>query len=330
MKKYKLVFLSTLSALVLTLKDLAAQTAHTCGADSVHNSTITYGSLTDQDGNQYKTIVVGTQEWMAENLKARRFRNGALISMVTNPTTWAGLTFAATTWYNNDSVTYKCPYGKLYNWNAVTDTRRICPVGWHVPTHNEWLVLEEALGGGEVAGGKMKSTGKQFYNNPNQDATNESGFSGLPGGCRNFNGTFGFVRNEGYWWTSTISPFVTGTAILHALIYDIGGAIWTNFDIHCGLAVRCVNNQATTSLPQTIKSGFPLISPNPARDYLDISYYAMPGNSTYSMYDNMGRKVLSGSITSNSTTIGLSGLSAGIYLLQIGGTVTQTFKLIKE
>ncbi|MFN5628176.1 MAG: fibrobacter succinogenes major paralogous domain-containing protein [Bacteroidota bacterium] len=172
-------------------------TQHTCGADSVHNPALTYGSITDQDGNVYKTIVIGTQEWMAENLKSSHYLNGDLIPWVTNEATWGALTTGAACWYNNDSITYNCPYGRLYNWYAVTDTRNVCPTGWHVPSDAEWTTLinhidTNAVGGSNnnTAGGKMKSTGTQYWPSPNTDATNESGFSGLPGGGRSSNGAF--------------------------------------------------------------------------------------------------------------------------------------------
>ena len=98
---------------------------HTCGADSVHNATLNYGSMTDQDGNVYKTIVIGTQEWMAENLKASHYRNGDAIALVNNNTTWQGLNTGATCFYNNDSAANNCPYGKLYNWYAASDVRNL-------------------------------------------------------------------------------------------------------------------------------------------------------------------------------------------------------------
>jgi uncharacterized protein (TIGR02145 family) len=185
-------------------------TPATCGATNVHNPNLTYGSITDQDGNIYKTIVIGTQEWMAENLKASHYRNGDLIPVVTNAATWAGLTSGASCWNNNDSATYNCPYGKLYNWYAATDSRNVCPSGWHLPSDAEFTVLKDYLGGGPVAGGKMKSTGTQFWPSPNTDATNESGFSGLPSGSRINAGVIinDFVFNpigfsDGRWWSST-------------------------------------------------------------------------------------------------------------------------------
>lgn len=184
-----------------TLTRTVAGGVATCGAASVHNAALTYGTMTDQDGNVYKTIQIGTQTWMAENLKASHYRNGEPIALVTDSTAWSALSTGAACWYNNDSATYNCPYGKLYNWYAVTDARSVCPTGWHVSTDAEWTVLKDNLAGPAVAGGKMKSTGTSYWLSPNTDADNSSGFSGLPGGAR-FKEVkpFFWVRDMGFWW----------------------------------------------------------------------------------------------------------------------------------
>jgi uncharacterized protein (TIGR02145 family) len=161
-------------------------TLHTCGAPNVHNPDLTYGSMTDQEGNVYKTIVIGTQEWMAENLNASIYRNGDAIATGLSDADWENTINTqqgAWAYYNNDA-SYACPYGKLYNWYACVDARQLCPVGWHVPTDAEWTVLTDYLGGESVAGGKMKTTGTSLWNSPNQGATNSSGFSAVPGGNR--------------------------------------------------------------------------------------------------------------------------------------------------
>jgi uncharacterized protein (TIGR02145 family) len=220
-------------------------TQHTCGADSVHNSTLNYGSMTDQDGNVYKTIVVGTQEWMAENLRARTYRNGVAIPLVTDLTQWAanynnGTALPMMCWYLNDSATYACPYGRLYNWYAVTSSNNVCPAGWHVPSDAEWTTLTTFLGGQNVAGGKMKSTGTQYWQSPNAAADNSSGFSGLPGGTRNFDGTFGIIGLIGYWWSSTENP--TPTAWSRTLVYNFGLVSMNFYEKTNGFSVRCLRD----------------------------------------------------------------------------------------
>lgn len=220
-------------------------TQHTCGADSVHNPNLTYDSVTDYDGNVYKTIAIGTQEWMAENLKAKHYQNGEVITLVTNTSSWADLITGASSWYNNDSVNYSCPYGKLYNWYAVTDPRNICPLGWHVPSDAEWSTLinyidPNANGGmnSNTSGGKMKSTSTQYWI-LNQDATNESGFSGLPGGHLSF-GSFNTISYYGEWWSSSESD--SNYAPFRLLNFQSGGVNWSSGIKSDGYSVRCLKD----------------------------------------------------------------------------------------
>jgi uncharacterized protein (TIGR02145 family) len=173
-----------------------------CDATNVFNPNLSYGSMTDQEGNVYKTIVIGTQEWMAENLKTSIYRNGEAIDIT-------GTSYTTGAWSLNNDSQYDCPYGKLYNWYAVVDSRNVCPTGWNVPTDEEWTTLTDYLGGQSdenynfFAGGKMKSTGFQYWLNPNTEANNESGFSGLPAGIRIFDGTFSSFGNNGFWWSTS-------------------------------------------------------------------------------------------------------------------------------
>ena len=170
-------------------------------------------SVTDASGNTYPTVKIGTQTWMAENLRSTKYSDGTNIPLVTDQTQWANNSTNNTklpmmSWYNNDQATYTAnKYGALYNWYAVSPTsngnKNVCPTGWHVPTDAEWTTLTDYLGGSFVAGGKMKSTGTQYWNSPNARATNESGFSGLPGGTRRYDGSFVQIGDKGYWWSST-------------------------------------------------------------------------------------------------------------------------------
>lgn len=184
---------------------------HSCGVSDVHNTALAYGSMTDQEGNRYKTIQIGTQEWMAENLKTGSYRNGEAIPVVVADAAWTSSSTGATCWYNNDSTTYNCPYGRLYNWYAVTDTRNLCPAGWHMPSDAEWNTLigylDPAFYPGvsgtqsTSAGRKMKSAGTQYWNSPNV-ADNSSGFSALPGGFRYGTATFSLTGIYAGWWSA--------------------------------------------------------------------------------------------------------------------------------
>lgn len=158
-------------------------------------------TLADIDGNVYKTVEIGKQIWMAENLKVTRYRNGDEIPNVKDCSAWAGLSSGARCAY--DDREYKADvYGYLYNWYAVSDGRKIAPSGWHMPTDEEWQTLVDYLGGENVAGGKMKETGTSHWKRLNTGATNVSGFSGLPGGYLS-DGSFYYLGIDASFWSAT-------------------------------------------------------------------------------------------------------------------------------
>jgi len=160
----------------------------------------TTGTVTDIDGNVYQTVKIGDQWWMAENLRVIWYRNGDVIPKVTDGIEWARLSTGAYCNYNNnDSNAYI--YGSLYNWYSVNDSRGLAPEGWHVPSDAEWKTLASYLGGDAVAGGKMKESGTMHWANPG--ATNESGFSALPGGYRYANGTYDLMGYYAFYWSTT-------------------------------------------------------------------------------------------------------------------------------
>ena len=195
------------------------------------NPDLTYSSLLDIEGNEYKTIQIGNQTWMAENLRTTKYNDGSSIPEVNDNISWLNLTTAAYCWYDND-ISRKDIYGALYNWHTVT-SGNLCPAGWHVPKNEEWTVLTAYLGGESVAGGKLKETGTAHWN-PNTDATNESGFTALPGGMRGNGGVFfdlGYYG--GYWWSATENWSRT--------IYCRSTEINSHFDLNTtGFSVRCV------------------------------------------------------------------------------------------
>ncbi|MCL6102788.1 MAG: fibrobacter succinogenes major paralogous domain-containing protein [Bacteroidetes bacterium] len=160
-------------------------------------------TVTDVDGNVYKTVAIGTQTWIVENLKVTKLNDGTSIPNVTANNAWSILATPGYCWYNND-MSNKNVYGGLYNWYTVS-TGKLCPTGWHVPSVSEWTTLINFLGSETVAGGKMKETGLSHWITPNAGATNSSGFTALPAGIRysntdNFAGSLGFDAN---FWTST-------------------------------------------------------------------------------------------------------------------------------
>ena len=209
----------------------------------VFNPNLTYGTVTDIDGTVYKTITIGnkgtktTQTWMAENLKVIKYNNGDSIPNVSENVGWGNLTDGAYCNYEN-SNSNTAIYGRLYNWYVVNDARNICPTGWHVPTDAEWTELSTFLGGDSIAGGKMKETGTTHWVSPNEGATNESGFTAVPSGFRNYVGVFGSLTYYNYWWSATeasiSNAYYRGTSCNYIILNNTDG------DKRQGFSVRCL------------------------------------------------------------------------------------------
>jgi uncharacterized protein (TIGR02145 family) len=213
--------------------------SHYCRPDAISDAaTLSVPSVTDIDGNTYKTIGIGSQEWMAENLKTTSYRNGDLIG-TTTPATLdiSGEPTPKYQWACGGNESNVTTYGRLYTWYAVTDSRNVCPTGWHVPTDAEWTTLTDYLGGISVAGGKLKESGTTHWNSPNTGATNETGFTALPGGVRGSSGAFSFIGILGYWWVATEGGAADAwDRYLSAYSGDVGrdsGIKKTGFSVRC-------------------------------------------------------------------------------------------------
>ena len=188
------------------------------------------------------SVIIGDQEWQTKNLDVDRFRNGDLIPHARTNEEWetAGeKEEPAWCYYNNDTKNGRI-YGKLYNWYAVNDARGLAPTGWHIPTDEEWTTLTNYLGGEDVAGGKMKSTGTAYWNSPNTDATNESGFSVLPGGYRNNFGSFDSIRNNAFFWSATEGDY--SDAWNRTLNVNFGNVYRVSYNKSVGASVRCLRD----------------------------------------------------------------------------------------
>jgi len=203
----------------------------------------TYGNnVTDIDGNVYHVVTIGTQTWMVENLKATRYNDGTAIPLVTDSVAWNALSTPEYCWYNNNSITYKNTYGALYNWYTV-NTGKLAPTGWHVPADSEWSVLTTYLGGESVAGGKLKETGTTHWGSPNTAATNETGFTALPGGCRDgIYGTFHDVGHGGFWWSATAYDATYSWSLVRYMDYGSANVYSTTTISNNGYSVRCVQD----------------------------------------------------------------------------------------
>jgi uncharacterized protein (TIGR02145 family) len=212
--------------------------------------------VTDIDGNTYKTIELGTQVWMAENLKTTRFKDGMVIPLVTENTIWSGTTSPAYSWYNNNEASNKNTYGALYNLYTV-NTGKICPDGWHVPAKSEWTKLlnhlvtygynyDGSISVNRVAKALASSTGWEssdfqgaIGNTDYPDKINISGFSALPGGYRNANGYYLKSGTYGYWWLSEVSDYFGS---FYYLDYSYSEALSYFTQKNYGMSIRCIKN----------------------------------------------------------------------------------------
>ncbi len=185
----------------------------------------------------YKTVTIGDQVWMAENLNVDRYRNGDLIKEVKEDNQWYVTYEGAWCYYNNELSNGEI-YGKLYNWYAVNDGRGLCPVGWHVPSDEDWTALEDYYEGAEWAGGYLKAT--QQWMSPNTDANNESGFGALPGGYRNGWGVNGDLGKDGFWWTG--DALNSSEAWDRTLSYKDGEVGRSANRKTLGFSVRCIKD----------------------------------------------------------------------------------------
>ncbi len=213
----------------------------------IFSSELNYGTLSDIDGNVYKTIQIRQQTWMAENLKTTKFNDATDIEQVTSNYNWTRLATPAYCWYSNDSASYKLSNGALYNWYAVK-TNKLCPSDWHVPTKEEWTALFDNLGGNDLAAGKIQETGTTHWQSQDSDVSNSSGFTALPCGYRNdgvYDGKFDELGKCASWYSSTFYPAFSTSCAVSLFISVYSGSrlavYYANYNTQ-GKSVRCVKN----------------------------------------------------------------------------------------
>lgn len=200
--------------------------------------------VSDVDGNVYKTVVVGEQTWMAENLKTTRYATGDTIPNVVNKEQWLNLTDGAWSYYKNEEK-FNDVYGKLYNWHNVVDERNVCPNGWHVPSDEEWKILADfiiANGHEGKEGIALKSIqGWNNYDGLNGNGTDDYGFGALPGGNRNINGNFSHLGKNGYWWST--SEHANPVNAWSRYLYSNNSNIMNYEDFkNYGFSIRCLQD----------------------------------------------------------------------------------------
>lgn len=209
-----------------------------CDLTGILNPALTYGTMMDIDGNTYKTIIIGTQEWMAENMRTTRYRNGDNIHHIVDQTHWKEMTEGAWCYFENNNSN-KCPFGNLYNAYAVEDSRNICPVGWHIPSDSEVVVLKNYLG--PNAGGKIKSVSQACWWPPNTGANNSSGFSAVAGQSRGAEFYNVIPISSCKIWTSGPATIANTQNIFY--MQSFNDLIWMDSEtIQYGLSVRCIKD----------------------------------------------------------------------------------------
>ncbi len=224
-----------------TIYFVRAYATNSVGTAYGNEISFTTSKVTDADGNIYKTVIIGTQIWLAENLKTTRYMNGDLIG-TTSPATLdiSAESMPKYQWAYNGDEANAAIYGRLYTWYAATDSRSICPVGWHLPADSEYTTLVTYLGGVNIAGGKLKEVGIAHWESPNADADNSSGFTALAAGARSYSNFYDF-KHQAYFWTATLDIFGNGAYV--RTIQPIAGPIydeaWTQ---ERGYSVRCLKD----------------------------------------------------------------------------------------
>lgn len=215
--------------------------------------TFTFVACTDGSANNYPVVTIGTQTWMAGNLKTTKFASGANITQVTTAGGWYDIVLAnikAYCWYD-DNIVNKDTYGALYSWAAAMNgaasssanpsgIQGVCPTGWHLPSDAEWTTLVNYLGGETLAGGKLKETGISRWSTPNTGADNSSGFTALPGGNRTMYGAFEYLGTRGGWWSST--EYATNYGYRRCVEYNITDVTRTSNHKSYAYSVRCIKN----------------------------------------------------------------------------------------
>jgi uncharacterized protein (TIGR02145 family) len=202
-------------------------------------------TVTDIDGNVYTIVEIGSQSWLGQNLKTTRYNDGTPIPLETEAYVWDTLKSHAYCWYDNNAA-YKNPYGALYNWHVTNAAgnagKNPCPVGWHVPHDDEWTALTDYLGGAAVAGGKLKEAGTIHWDPPNSGATNETGFTALPGGFRGTAALFVQMGSQGNWWTTYDHPTFTSSAYYRSMSYTSVTVFRHYLGKNFGMSIRCISD----------------------------------------------------------------------------------------
>jgi len=272
-------------------------------------------TVTDYDGNIYQTVTIGTQVWMRENLKSLHYSDGTPINEV---------------WSYNNSEAEAAVYGRIYSWNAAmkgasssdlipSGVQGVCPTGWHLPSSSEWRILTDRYGGEDLAGAQLKEAGTIHWLSPNTGATNESGFTALPGGFHyQPEGGFGVMGSTGGWWTSYnsgdyIYSLYMGNETTNAI--QFGTYMGPGYSYN-DMSVRCLKDGAATVIEETDDAGIFIMYPNPANKYLTIRL-ENETEASLSVYGLDGKLMFQMQLNQQETILDIEEIRAGIYIVSV-------------
>jgi uncharacterized protein (TIGR02145 family) len=233
-------FTSSITGLTAGITYFVRAYATNSAGTAYGNEIIFSTSIADIEGNNYKTVQIGSQLWMAENLKTTKFRDGSSISLISNNLDWGSMTTPSYCWYNNDTIANKVTYGALYNWYAVVSPNMLCPSGWKVPSDVDWTTLMDFLGGSDFAGDKLKEVGTLHWSSPNNGATNATGFTAIPSGGRGNDGVFWNLGLYSLFWSAT--SFSSTNAWYRSIENQYSIVFRYDYSKKGGFAVRCLKN----------------------------------------------------------------------------------------
>jgi len=285
------------------------------------------GTVTDIDEITYQTLKIGEQWWMAENLRVTRYNNGDAIPFLIIPEEWAATKTPAFGYFANDTSNIK-KFGLLYNWFTVDDKREICPDGWHVPSDQEWIQMEKALGMSTQESEKMTAWRGTIEGNKLKSAVfggnNSTGFSAVGTGYRHPTGSYKGQGTDNDYWTSTVY-YNAGIreGVLHGLLNNKTTIVRNHHTADYGFCIRCVKNEITGA---GIKTEPKInIYPNPASDKLFIENAT---DKVLSIYTIKGSIILKQKINSSLFCTDISSLKHGTYIVRIEGNDIQLYNLI--
>jgi len=278
--------------------------------------------VTDYDGNLYDTVHIGSQVWLKQNLKTKHYLNGDSIPNVTANTSWSALTTGAYCNYMNDTGNGAI-YGKLYNWYAVNDSRKICPTGWHISSDGEWNIMVKHLDAsvdttltgyqGTNIGWKLKETGTIHWTTTSASVTNSSGYTALPGGHR-LNAVFYTLGSNGYFWTKSAKDASSSWhRYLNAGSSQVGRSFANKND---GRSVRCIKDYPTTQIQNSNNLPDIQIYPNPATNSLNLDCHENQ-KIIMQIYNLLGQCLMQKNLVDETNIIDISALIKGLYIIRL-------------